>query len=139
VGGPNAERLRALDLRAYLGFDLAHVGARGGYGLGRVQVALGVEQSRHAILRQDRPPAKELPLARQGQVQSKIGLGVGSRISGDLREPRAGDHDAAGIDQPALERFDRRGVHRVGHAQVIDVDYEQLGVRGMAEPFGQSL
>ena len=134
VCGPDAEGARPLDLRAYLGLDLAGVGVRGGFGFSRVEEAFGVEQSRHAVFRRHRPPAVELPLAGERQVEAEVCVRVGARVVGDFGEPGAGNHDAARSDQAGVESLLGRGVNRVGHAEVVGVDDEELRVRRVAEP-----
>ena len=85
----DAEGSRALDLRAYLRLCFPHVHTRGGLVFQRVEVAVFVEQRRHALLRQHGTPAVEGPLARQRQMEPQVRARVLARVGGYLREPGA--------------------------------------------------
>src|SRR5438046_7065396 len=70
-------------------------------------------------------------------MKTKIQLRRSVRVAGDLREPRAGHHDAGGIDQAGVESPDGGGVHVVRHTDIIGVNDQDFGVARETEFFGE--
>ena len=58
---------------------------------------------------------------------------------GDFREPRAGHHDAGGVDEASVQSFDRRRVYGMSHTDVVGVNNQELRVAGEAELFRKRL
>jgi hypothetical protein len=69
-------------------------------------------------------------------MQSEIGLRVRTRVSRDLGEPRAWNHDAARVNETAFECLDCGCVDRVGHAEIVRMNDQQLRVAWITKPFG---
>ena len=68
-------------------------------------------------------------------MQAQISFGMFARVSGYLREPGAWHHDAARIDQPARESFDRSGINGMGCAEIVGVDDQEFGIARVTEAF----
>lgn len=67
-------------------------------------------------------------------MQAQVGVGMGFGVFGDLGEPRARDHDAGGGGSAAIERGEAGLILRMADRQVVGVDDQQFGVRGIAQP-----
>src|SRR5580700_9387578 len=64
---------------------------------------------------------------------------MGFGIVGHFWKPCAGHHQARRIDRPPLQSFDGSSIHRVGLAQIVCVDYEELCAGRISQPLHQSL
>ena len=104
-----------------------------------MEVSILIHQARHFVGRRDRSPAVINSFARQREMQPKVGIGMRFRVVGNLWKPRARHHQARGIDSPARKSLYGRGVDRVGFAQVVGMDNDQLCARRIAQALCQSL
>src|SRR6202521_144828 len=102
-----------------------------------MEIAVLVDQAGDLVFCSDRAPAVVNPLAGQGQMETKIGAGVSLREVSNLRKPRAGHHDAGGIDETRLQSFDRRCVDGMSHAYVVGVNDQDSRVAGEAQFFSE--
>src|ERR1700688_3300955 len=136
--GMNAHRQRALDLGAE--FDLDFFGFNMLFLLPIVmEVSVFIYQTRHFVPRSNGTPSIVNSLARQGQVQSKVYVRMRFGVIRNLREPGARDHQARGIDRTGLECFYGSRVDRVGFAEIVGVDNDELGAGRVAEAVCKSL
>jgi hypothetical protein len=133
VRGFESELQSAFDLRAQLGLDLLRSGLRRRLPFGAPHKTLFVEQSLDLFRRSHRTPTQIFPFAGQSEMQSQIELRMLSGVSGDLGEPRAGNHDAARSDQAFFEGFDCRDIDRMRHADVVGMNHQNFVVRAVAE------
>src|ERR1700751_5293795 len=100
--GTNAHRQRAVDLGAK--FDLDFFGVNMFVLLPvMMEISVFVHQTRHFVPRSNGTPPVINSLARQGEVQSKVCVGMRFSVVRNLRKPGAGDHQARGIDRPGLK------------------------------------
>jgi hypothetical protein len=137
VGGTDAHGVGAIDLRAKLQLDLVRVDF-----WGRVpvvtEVAVLVDQARDSIFRSDGAPAVIDTLAGQRKVETEIDIGMRLGIIGNFRKPRAGNHNARGVDESGVESLDGCRVHGVSDANVVGVNDQEFCIAGKTEAFGQS-
>src|SRR3989454_2982077 len=104
-----------------------------------MEITILVYQARNFVFRSDRTPAVVDTLAGEREVKAEINSGMRFGIVGNFREPRAGDHEAGGIDEAGVESFDRCGVYRMCYANVVGVDNQEFRIAGEAELFRKSL
>src|SRR5258706_4052711 len=78
-------------------------------------------------------------LAGQRKVETKIEIGMRLGVIGNFRKPRAGNHNARGVDEAGVESLDRCGVYRMSDANIVGVNDQELCIAGKAESFGKSL
>ena len=110
VSGVDAHRISAFDLCAEFDFGLLRVNASGGGPIVE-KIAVGIKQGRDEITGSDGAPAVVNTLASEGEVETKIDGGMRFCVVCDFGKPRAGNHDAGGIDQTCLKRLRGGGVH----------------------------
>jgi hypothetical protein len=103
-----------------------------------MKIAIFVEQAGHFAGGSDRAPAVIDTLAGQREMQAEIHFRMRFGVVGNFREPRAGHHDAGGIDYAGFKSLDRGGVDGVRDAKIVGMNDQKLGVRRITEPFGES-
>ena len=138
MGGTDAHGVGTVDLRAELQLDLVGVDFWGGVPV-VMEIAVLVDQARNFIFRSDRAPAVVDALAGQRKVETKIEIGMRLGVIGNFRKPRAGNHNARGVDEASVESFDRRRVYRVSYANIVGVNDQEFCIAGKAESFGKGL
>jgi hypothetical protein len=134
--GAEAHGVGAIDLRAEFEVDFFWVDA----GRGRpivMEIAVFVDEAGDFVFRNDGAPAIVDAFACEREVDAEIGIGMGFCVVGDFRKPRAGDHEAGGIDEAGFESLDGGGVHGMGFAEVVGVDDEKFRIAGEAEFLGE--
>ena len=104
-----------------------------------MEIAVLIEQAANFVRGSYGAPAIVNALAGQSEMKAEIEVGMRFRVVGDFREPRAGDHDASGVDCTGLERLDRGGVYGVTEAKIVGMDDQELCVGWVAELFGKSI
>lgn len=110
VGGMDAHVISAVDLCSEFDFGLLGVDAGGGGPIVE-KIAVGIKQGRDEITGSDGAPAVVNTLASEGEVETKIDGGMRFCVVCDFGKPRAGNHDAGGIDQTSLKRLSGGGVN----------------------------
>ncbi len=136
--GTDAHGVGAIDLRAKLQLDLVGVDFWGSVPI-VMEVAVLVDEARDLIFRSDGAPAVVDALAGQRKVETKIEIGMRLGVIGNFRKPRAGNHNARGVDEAGVESLDRCGVYRMSDANIVGVNDQELCIAGKAESFGKSL
>ena len=101
-----------------------------------MEIAVFVEQAGNCVGGRNWAPAVVNAFAGEREMKAEIEVGMRFRVVGDFREPRAGDHDAGGVDCTGLERLDRGGVYGVSEAKIVGMDDQELRVGWVAELFG---
>src|SRR6476660_2779728 len=136
MSGPNAHSVGAIDLRAE--FDFGFDGIDSSFRRPvMMQVAIFVEQAGNFVGGSDRSPAVVNPLAGKCEMQAEIHIGMRFGVVSNFRKPRAGHHDAGGVDCAGFEGLNGGGVDRVSDAEIVGVDDEEFGVGRIAEAFGE--
>src|ERR1039458_8472667 len=99
----------------------------------RPKIPIRTEQPRHLVSGSRRPPAIARPFAGQRQMQAQIRVRMRLGILGHFRQPGTGHHDAGGTDRMPVESGEAGAVLGVAYRQVVCMDNQQLGVRGVSE------
>ena len=133
--GPYAHGEGALDLGAQFDLDFLRVYMLFVFPV-VMKISVFIDQAWYFIRGRDGAPAVVDSLARQREVQPKVGVRMGLGIVGHLREPGARHHQACGIDRPSFQCLDGRSIHGVGFAQVVGMDDDELCAGRVAEAVG---
>ena len=91
-----------------------------------MEVSVLIHQARYLVGGRHRTPAVINSFARQCEVQAKVCVRMRFGIVGNLWKPWAGHHQARGIDPPALQSFNGSSIYRVGFAQIVRMDNDEL-------------
>jgi hypothetical protein len=104
-----------------------------------IEISIFIDETWHLVSRRHRAPPVIHSLARQRKVQPKVCVGMRFRVVGNLRKPRAGHHQASGIDGPNLLRLDRGSIDGVSFTEVVCVNNDQLRAGEVTQTLGQIL
>ena len=128
-----------VDLRVRFGEDVGHFCARVDILGEEREVAVGVEEAGILGLRGDSGPTIAGPIGVEGEMDAEVGVGMRFGPLSDFRKPRARNENAGGRDPVLFEGFFDGSVDGVHHGEVVGVDDEQPGIRGVAEALRESL
>src|SRR5882724_7419865 len=138
MGGAETHRVSAVNLRAKFEIDFFGVDAGCWFPI-VMEIAVFIHETRDFVFRSDRSPAVINTFARQREMETKICVGMRFSVVGNFREPRAGGHEAGGIDEARFQAPDRRGVYGMSYANVVGVDDQELGVARESQFFSERL
>src|SRR5690349_17860275 len=93
----NTHRQRMFNLGAQFDFDLLRVDLLVMFPV-MMEVSVFVHEARHFVGGSYRTPTVINSLTRQREMQSEVSAGMGFGVVGNLGEPRAGHHQARGVD-----------------------------------------
>src|SRR6266536_4350924 len=114
VGRTKTHRQRTFNLGAQFDFDFLRFDVLVMFPV-MMEVSVFVQETRHFVGGSYRTPTVINSLTRHSEMQSEISAGMGFGVVSDLGEPRAGHHQARGVDRARLQRFNSRGIHRMSY------------------------
>ena len=133
MGYANAECKSFINLGVHFGFDIGHFGVRDDVGSGEREISVGVEETGGFGLRGDGGPAITGPIGVESKVNAEVGVGMLFGPLCDFGKPRTGNKDAGGSNPVIFEGFFGGSIDGVHHAEIVGVDDEQTGIRGITE------
>ena len=131
VADVEAPHDRPLDLGPALAADLVEVGVVPGVLDGAGESAVAVEEAGRVG---DGAPAVGLELGVQREVHPDVLAPV---AAGGVARPRAGHHEGRAGGEPVTQGVVAGDVARVGEAEVVARDDQELGVGCVPEPLGE--
>src|SRR6266480_3091136 len=102
VGRAKTHRKRTFNLGAQFDFDLLCFDVLVMFPV-MMEVSVFVQETRHFVGGSYRTPAVIHSLTRHREMQSEVSAAMGFGVVSDLGEPRAGHHQARGVNRASLQ------------------------------------
>src|SRR5437667_10315281 len=138
VGRSNTHRKCTFNLGAQFDLDLLRVDVLVLFPV-MMEVSVFVQETRHFVGGSYRTPTVINSLTRHREMQSEVPAGMGFGVVSDLGEPRAGHHQARGVDRASLQRFNSRGIHGMSFTEVVGMNDDQLCAWSISQMVRQGL